>query len=128
MIDGTSAFIQVNAERISQNLYRIQQNSEFEDAENLFEFFPGDTVEIENRNFSDGIIGKIATKLVKAGNWKNRKLQEFIYKGTCGKLTINELTADKYADEIKKISAEMENRHFYPNLIKTVADLEKYSG
>jgi hypothetical protein len=128
MIDGTSAFIEVNAEYISERKYQIQRNSEYDNSDNYFEFFPNDIVEVRNHIFFDGTCGKLAHKLVKTGNWNNRKLSEFIYKATCGKLKVTKLTAEKYAEEIKMINSEFNSKFFYPKLIEIVTELEKQSG
>ena len=128
MIDGTSTFIEVNAEYISEREYQIQRNSEYDNSDNYFEFFPSDIVEVRKQIFSDGTTGKVAYKLIKAGNWNNRKLSAFLYKATCGKLKINKLTADKYAEEIKIVSSEFNKKFFYPKLIEVVNELEKQSG
>ena len=126
MIDGTSAFLRVNAKKVGENEYKIESNKEFEQLESdcLFEFFPDDIIKVKEHIFSDGTTGKVANELLKSGEWTNRKLNEFMFKATSGKLELNKLTLKKYSDEIEKVWNEKDNRFFYPKLIETIKTLK----
>ena len=127
LLDGSTAFVPVNATKISDNQYKILDDKEFTDyVDTLYihEFYPGDIVESGQHKFSDGKTGLVATRLITAGQWPDRKFNEFKFKAVLGQLKIDKQTADRYRDEIKKITEQKSLGQFiYPDLLNAVDKL-----
>lgn len=127
LLDGATVFVPVNATRLSDNQYKILDDKEFTDyVDSLYvhEFYPGDIVELEPYKFSNGSKGFVATKLIAAGQWPDRKLNEFKFKAVLGQISIDKESADKYRDEIAKIIKQKSaGQLIYPSLLDTVDKL-----
>jgi ABC-type nitrate/sulfonate/bicarbonate transport system substrate-binding protein len=56
LIDGTETWVPINAKLVNRGQYRIIDNDKFLDlsTDELYEFLPGDIVEIEDHVFHDG--------------------------------------------------------------------------
>lgn len=125
-IDGTDVWLPVDANNIKDNEYEILENEEYVDPEpnELFEFFPGDIVEIGSKIFKDGTNRQVAKKLINTGNWTDRKFIKFKYLATFGKLSIDLRTAKMYNDEIERIKEnEQRGQFYYQAMIETVDKL-----
>jgi len=129
LLDGSTAYVPINARQITDNKYEILADSEYTDyvdALYLFEFYPGDIVELSAHTFSGGTAGQVATKLVKQGQWQDRKFNEFKFKATLGQLSITKQIADNYKEEIKRVINESKaGQFFYPTLLETTDKLSK---
>lgn len=126
-LDTSIVFIPVDAAKIYDNAYKILDNSEFDDfgdPQYLFEFYPGDIVELGPHEFSDGTFDLVASTLLTAGQWPNRKLSEFLFKAFVGQIPIDKASVDKYADEIEQIRQRKDNgEDFYNEISDTVNKL-----
>ena len=91
MIDGKETWVPINAKFINYNQFEILDNPEFADLDTneLFEFFPGDIVEIEPHIFTNGTKGKVAKKLISKGQWSDRNYNEFKFKAKLGIIKID---------------------------------------
>jgi len=127
LLDGTTVLVPVNAIKLLNNQYEILDDKEFTgyfDSSDIYEFYPGDIVELEQHKFSDGKTGLVATKLINIGQWSDRKFNEFRFKATLGQLKVNKQTADKYRDEISRILKQKSSGQFiYPDLLNTIDKL-----
>jgi len=126
MIDGTDVWVPIDARNIKGSEYEILDNKVYDDPDpnELFEFFPGDIVELESKTFKDGNKGQVATRLIIKGNWPDRKFNKFKYMATLGKLTIDLNTAEMYIEEIERLKKEFnEDQFFYPAMIETLNKL-----
>ncbi len=72
-LDGVEVYIPVEARLISDNLYQLMSDGEFDyDAVAvLFEFGSQDIVKVKEIRFADGDFGQVAHQLVKAGDSRN---------------------------------------------------------
>jgi hypothetical protein len=129
LLDGSTAWVPIDVKGLGENIFEIltdTEYTEYADPLYVFEFYPGDTVESGQQIFSNGTRGLIAAKLIKAGQWPDRKLNEFKFKGTTGTLTISTETADEYKIEREQIKKDHESGQFYyPKLIETIEKLDK---
>lgn len=128
MIDGTETWVPINARVINNDQFEIIENPEFTDldANELYEFLPGDIVELENHIFQDGTSEKVAKKIISKGQWTDRNYMDFKFKATLGLLKINKETAKIYQQEIERVKKEKSTgQFFYPAIIETVDKLEK---
>ena len=128
LIDGTETWVPINAKLINNDQFEIIENSEFTDLDTneLFEFFPGDIVELENHVFQDGTSATVAKKLISKGQCTDRNYMDFRFKATLGLLKINKETAQIYRQEIERVKKEKSTGQiFYPSIIETVDKLEK---
>jgi hypothetical protein len=127
LLDGSTAFVAVSATKLSDNQYKILDDKEFTDYVDFLyvhEFYPGDTVELGQHKFNDGSTGLVATKLITAGQWPERRLNEFKFKAVLGQISIDEQSADKYSNEINEIIKQKSIGQFvYPTLLDTVDKL-----
>jgi hypothetical protein len=129
LLDGTTVWAPVNAKRIDDNQYEILEDKEYTENINplsLHEFYPGDIVEVGQHTFKNGTIGQVAKKLIKVGQWSDRKYNVFKFKATVGQITIDKETAELYQHEIDRLKNEQLNGQFiYPSLVVTVNKLYK---
>lgn len=126
LIDGTDVWVLVNAKQIQVNQFEISEDSEYGkvDSNELFEFFPGDVVELEERVLSDSSKRQVATRLISKGQWPDRKFNEFKYKAALNRLSIDKQTALFYQDEIERVKREFsDGKTFYPTIIEQVNKL-----
>lgn len=128
LIDGTETWVPINARVINNDQFEIIENPEFTDldANELYEFLPGDIVELENHIFQDGTSEKVAKKIISKGQWTDRNYMDFKFKATLGLLKIDQETAKIYQQEIERVKKEKSTgQFFYPAIIETVDKLEK---
>lgn len=128
LIDGTETWIPINAKLIDNDQFEIIENPEFTDLDTneLYEFLPGDIVELENHVFKNGTSGKVAKKLISKGQWTDRNYMEFKFKAALGLLNIDNITAQLYQQEIERVKKEKSTgQFFYPAIIDTVDKLDK---
>ncbi|UXE68833.1 MAG: hypothetical protein KA713_09765 [Chryseotalea sp. WA131a] len=127
LLDGSTSFVPVNATKLSDNQYEILDDKEFTEYVDFLyvhEFYPSDIVELGQHRFNDGSTGLVAKKLISAGKWPDRKLNEFKFKGVLGEISIDKQSADKYSDEINKIIRQKSAGQFiYPVLLETIDKL-----
>lgn len=128
MIDGTETWVPINAKLINNDQFEIIENPEFMDLDinELYEFLPGDIVELENHVFQNGTSGKVAKRLISKGHWTDRNYMDFKFKATLGLLKIDKETAQIYQQEIERVKKEKSiGQFFYPSIIETIAKLDK---
>ncbi|MGO4913824.1 hypothetical protein [Leeuwenhoekiella sp. W20_SRS_FM14] len=132
LLDGSTAWVPTKVDKLDLNRFKILEDGEYIDFPlkewplHLFEFWPGDIVETEPHKFSDGQIGQVASKLIEPGLWPERKFAEFKFKATMGQLNLNQVTADKFKDEINRIKTDnLKGKFFYPALLETVKKLDE---
>jgi len=129
LLDGTTVWVPIKAKKIDGLRFKILEGDKYLDTVDfplhLFEFWPGDIVELKPHTFTDGQSGQVASTLVVQGNWPDRKFSEFKYKATLGQLEINEKTVVKYRQEIERVHIEKLNgQFFYPGILETIEKLE----
>jgi hypothetical protein len=128
LIDGTETWIPINAKLINNDQFEIIENPEFMDLDinELYEFLPGDIVELENHVFQNGSSGKVAKRLISKGHWTDRNYMDFKFKATLGLLKIDKETAQIFQQEIERVKKEKSTgQFFYPAIIETIAKLDK---
>ena len=126
LIDGTDVWVLVNVKPIQDARFEILENKEYNEIgkDELFEFFPGDIVEVEENVLSDGTKRQIAKKLISKGKWPDRKFSEFKYKAALKQLNIDKPTALIFREEIERIKTEYsKGQTFYPTIIETANKL-----
>jgi hypothetical protein len=128
LLDGSTAWALVDAKEIAYKQYEILEDKEYTnyiDPLYLLEFYPGDTVELGLHTFVDKTTGQVAKKLIKEGQWPDRKYSVFKFKATIGQLVIDKKTAGFYQNEIERVKKEnLVGQFFYPSLIETVEKLD----
>jgi len=111
LLDGSTCLVPVDAQKMSEYQYKILESIEYSDFEefpfHIYEFWPGDIIEFSNHEFSDGNKGKVASRLVKSGNWPNRKLREFKFKASLKRLSNDRETTNYYFEEINCVKNEI---------------------
>jgi hypothetical protein len=126
LIDGTDVWVLINARQIQEAQFEILENNEYNesDTNELFEFFPGDVVELGEAILSDGTKRQVAKKLISKGQWPDRKFNEFKYKAALKQLNIDQQTALSFREEIERVKTEYSTGQiFYPTIIETVNKL-----
>jgi hypothetical protein len=118
--------VPIDAQKLSEHQYKILESIEYSDFEefpfHIYEFWPGDIIELTDFEFSDGNNGKVASRLVKSGNWPNRKLREFKFKASLKQLSNDRQTVIHYFEEIKCVKNEIAKGKFnYQQVIDYVA-------
>jgi hypothetical protein len=128
LLDGSTTWVPVEAKKIASRQYEILEGKEyinFIDPLYLLEFYPGDIVELGLHTFFDKTTGQVAKKLIKEGQWHDRKYSVFKFKATIGQLIIDKKTAGFYQNEIERVKKEnLTGQFFYPSLIETVEKLD----
>jgi hypothetical protein len=128
LLDGSTAWAPVNARRIDNHKFEILEDKEYTDYIDplyLHEFYPGDIVELGPQTFENGTTEQVAKKIIKVGQWIDRKYKVFKFKATVGQITIDKETADLYQNEIDRIKKEhLNGQFFYPSLLMTVNKLD----
>jgi hypothetical protein len=128
LIDGARARVPVKGVKLNDNQFRILDDYEFRysDPLHLFEFYPGDVVEVEDRAASENKKVHVANKLVQAGEFPDRKYNEFKFLAAVGHLPLDQQTAQYYRDEIARIKREIASgQFFYKTLLETIGLLDK---
>jgi hypothetical protein len=128
LLDGARARVPVKGVQVKQNQFKILNNYTFEynDPLHLFEFYPGDVVEVEDRAATEDTKIHVANRLVKAGEFPNRKYNEFKFLAAVGHLPLDEETAHYYHEEIVRVKSEIaKGQFFYKTLLETVSQLDK---
>ncbi|HEY5825600.1 MAG TPA: hypothetical protein VIT44_14595 [Cyclobacteriaceae bacterium] len=127
LVDGTDVWVAIDARPIQDSQFEIIEDDEYSNraTNELFEFFPGDIVEIEEQVLLDGIKRQVAKKLISKGQWTDRKFKEFKYKAGLKKLPIDKQTAELFRKEIERVKKEYSSGQiFYPTIMETVSKLE----
>jgi transcription antitermination factor NusG len=122
-IDGTETFVPVKAEEINDNVYQILRFEEYNSEERsvLYEFKPGDIVNIKKQEFNDGTIGYLADQYSNNKSEKEIDINQFLFRILTGKLDVNSSSKIEYKDYIQKIHNELENGiHHYPAIKKWI--------
>ena len=127
LLDGSTTWTLVDAKRVADGQYEILEDkgyTDYIDPLYLHEFYPGDTVELGLHVFVGGTTEQVAIRLIKEGQWSDRKYKVFKFKATIGQLIIDKKTADFYQNEIERVKKEnLNGQFFYPSLIDAVEKL-----
>lgn len=129
LIDGTKVWVPINAKQIQDNRFEIIQDKEYENlnANELFEFFPGDIVELDKHVFEDGTKGQVAKKLISKGKWTDRDFNEFKFQVVAGQIKLDKETAVLNQEHIERIKKENKvGQFYYPSIIETVNKLDSF--
>jgi hypothetical protein len=126
LVDGARARVPVKGVQVRENQFEILDNYEFRynDPLHLFEFYPGDVVEVEDRAATEDKKIHVANKLVRAGGFPDRKYNEFKFLAAVGHLAIDSETARYYHNEIVRLKSEVAaGQFFYKTLLETLHEL-----
>lgn len=129
LIDGTDVWVLIQAKHVQNNQFEIIETNEYtvSATKGLFQFFPGDVVELDEHVLSDGSKRHVAKKLVSKGQWPDRKFNEFKYKAMLKQVSIDKEAVKEFEVEIKRIKAEYsKGQIFYPTLMETVNKLDAF--
>ena len=127
IVEGTQAWVLINAQQIQDDNFEILADSEFDDLDSsrLFEFYPGDIVKLEHHTFSNGIGGKVAKNLISLSTSPDRKYWELMFLAAVDRITINLDTAEKFNREIERIKEENRTgQFFYPGVLTIIDQLD----
>jgi len=118
LIDGSDAWVPIEARQIDRNKYLILDDSEYTDNDPsvLFEYYPGDIVEVED-SLEEEYQFK-ASKLITPSNRPDRKYFLFKFKSTLRLMPTSIDTAEEFKDEIKRIKDEITTGQFVYRGIK----------
>ena len=100
LIDGTESKVPCKGVLLDKVNYKITENQSLDiegDATSIWEFFPGDVVECEQRDF-----GLLASRLI-SSSFPDRKIHQLIFLliQSFAKLKIDDL--DEFKNELKKL-------------------------
>jgi len=127
LIDGTETWIPAMAKEITLDKYVILHSGIFENLDNteLFEFYPGDIVKLNIKDFSDGSSSYIASELLQAGNFPDRNYREFMFLILVSRVRSTENVYVKYHNEIRKAKKERDLGIFiYPQISSFIDQLD----
>jgi len=123
-------WVGVDAIHVSDSTYRILASElfdDFTDPQRLFEYYPEDVVLVAPYQFNDGSFDLAAIQLVKAGDWPNRRLNEFLLKAYLKQIEINNTSLEVFADELAYVWQRKENgEDFYPEIVETLNALQRF--
>jgi len=126
MVNGIDNYIPIPAVTQDGIVYEILQDAAYEEISSfgdLFEFYPGDLVEINNDKEPLEEY-QYAGPLVQQGNYPDRKYYAFLYLATTQKLQYSRETYVEYKDEIERVKQEINNGMvFYRNVLDLVGFL-----
>lgn len=129
IIEGSEDWIPINAERTNGYHYIILEDNEYADIDPslLFEFYPGDVVEVEP-TLEEEYEFK-ALNLISFSNHPDRKYLYFKYKGTRRLLPTNKDIAEEFKEEICRIKNEISAGQFvYRGIKETIKYLDINTG
>jgi len=120
-IDGADTWLPINARQIGRNKYLILDDNEYagNDPSVLFEFYPGDIVEVvdsmeEEYQFK-------ASQLITPSTLPDRKYFLFKFKSTLRLVPISIDTAEEFRDEIIRTKYEIASGQFvYKGIKETI--------
>lgn len=120
MIDGTMSLVPVIAKEIQNKQYEILEDDEYSliDDSVLFEFYPGDIVEVDDHDHMDDGFQFDAKKLIRPSNTDDRLYLEFKFRATCNELSITKVTPVKYKHVIERIKSEIASGKFFYRRIR----------
>jgi len=130
LIDGTKVWVPINAKKIQDNRFEIGQDKEYENlnANELFEFFPEDIVEIDEHVFEDGTKGQVAKKLISKGKWTDRDFNEFNFQVVAGQIKLDKETAILNHKHIERVKKKIQRDNFIiRQLLKLLTNLTHFS-
>ncbi|MDB5249843.1 MAG: hypothetical protein JWQ40_4237 [Segetibacter sp.] len=122
MIDGSNTLVPVNAEQINDKLFIILNDEEYSDPDPsvLFEFYPGDIVEVADTENLDNEYQYAAKRLIKPATTDDRDYHEFKFYATFWHLPIDKQTADRFRPIVERIRQESkEGKFFYRGILDT---------
>jgi len=124
IIEGTQAWVLINAQQIQDDNFEILADSEFDDLDSsrLFEFYPGDIVKLGHQTFSNGTHGRVAKNLILLSTGPDRKYWEFMFLAVIDRIAINLDTSEKYNKEIERIKKEHKLGQFFYPVVLTIID------
>ena len=107
-IDGTFTFVPINARHINDTLFEILDDPEYSDIDGsvLFEFYPGDIVEVVESENLDNEYRYFAKTIIQPSKRADRDYLEFKYRATQRNLPIDKSTVLTFKDVIKRIKKE----------------------
>jgi hypothetical protein len=129
MIDGTDTLVPVDAEELRDKVFRILDDEEYAlpDAGVLFEFYPGDIVEVDDTADMDNEYQYDAIRLIEPSPDEDREYLGFMFHATRRYVPINQLTAVRYKAVLERIHQERKaGRFFYRGILETVDALNKF--
>ncbi len=128
MIDGAMSLVPVLAKEIQNKQYEILDDFEYSviDDSVLFEFYPGDIVEVDDHDHRDDGYQYDAIKLIQPSNMSDRLYLEFKFRATCNELSIAHETPVKYKHVIERIKTEIASgKFFYRGIRETIEYLDR---
>lgn len=126
-IDGADVWIPISARRIDTSQYELLMDPEFDETDTgtLFEFIPGDVVELDLHLFKNGKKELIAKKLVVPSKRSDKMYFEFQFGCVQGSLQSSIEVLHQYEQVLQRIEAEMEHgQFFYPHVVKKLKELK----
>lgn len=125
MVNGIDNYVPIPATTQDGIVYEILQDAAYDEISpfgELFEFYPGDLVEVYNKEPLDDY--QHAGPLIYPGNYPDRKYYAFLYLATTQKLQYSKETYVEYQEEIERVKQEINNGMvFYRNVLDLVGDL-----
>ena len=130
LIDGCKTLVPINAKEVGYCKFELLQDSEFDnlDSSELFEFYPGDIIQVEDTQDLDLEYQYVAKKLLSSSIEVNeRKYLKFKFYSTQRLIPINEEIALEYEATIERIKKEKEKGFFfYKGILETMEILSKH--
>jgi hypothetical protein len=125
LIDGTEAWIPVDAEQLRDNLFSIKPFDEFdpEDTTSIPQFIPGDVV-TRKRTERNGDTVWTADQLVERSDNTSKKYFEFLYRTVTGDKLKDDAEKILYNKEIIRTKNEIkEGKFHYPAIADYVNEI-----
>jgi hypothetical protein len=127
-LDGTDFYAPVNVREVNSCTYEILNDPEYEggDESVLFEFYPGDIVEVEDTADPDDEYLYYAKRLIRPSTRQDRDYLAFKFQATRRHLPISLSTAALYKQVIDRIKKEKSaGQFFYRGIRETIDALDR---
>jgi len=130
MIDGGNTSVPVNAEKVGDRSYRILNDEEYSDSDSdpgvLFQFYPGDIVEVDDTGNVDHDFQYAAKRLIQPAKTEDRNYLNFKFHATLWLLPINKQNAERFKGVLERIKKEsIAGQYFYQGIRETASRLEQ---
>jgi len=97
MIDGTNSLVPIAAEQVGDRCYMILNDEEYSDPDPsvLFQFYPGDIVEVDDTGNVDDDYQYAAKRLIGPAKTEDREYLDFKYHATLWLIPVNKQNAER---------------------------------
>jgi hypothetical protein len=126
-IDGLLSNVAVNAREVGDQVYEIMADDQYLDLHDceLFEFYPGDIVSVEETEWLDDLYQYQARSLISTPDEEERMYRDFLFYTMTDQLATYPESMNKYTRTVERIRKEInEGKFFYRRIIDSIKSIE----